>query len=192
MYYLNFKQASNFLKKKIIYQRSHDYYFNVKLSLEQNLLDIKSMESNKNIHNVLMEAAKATKALKINIDDFDNVAEKVRENVENMKEVHDIIGDVNGDLMNNDELDKELMELQISEEKANRDRPIIIHQEQEKNQSREEIMGISRLFPSVNSNKNILNKELNKNDLVIIKEENKENFINDNSFQEILEELNKK
>ena len=47
-------------------------------------------------------------------------------------------------------------------------------------------MGISRLFPSVNL------REFNKNDLMINKEENKENFINDNSFQEILEELNKK
>lgn len=143
------------------------------------------MESNKNIHNVLLEASKATQALKVNVNDFDDVAEKVRENVENMKEVNGIMGDINNDALNNEELDKELMELQISEEKANRERPKIVIDEKKK-EAGDEKMGISRLFPSVNL------REFNKNDLMINKEENKENFINDNSFQEILEELNKK
>ena len=155
------------MKKKIIFQRSYDNYFNIKLSLEQNLLDIRSMESSNNIHNVLKEAAKATQGLKININDFENVAEKMRDNNENMKEVYDIIGDFNNDAMNNEELDKELIALQIAEEKADK---LILKEEQKK-----AAKGISTLFPSVNSKKNIISN----------KDKNKDNFMNDNKFQDI-------
>lgn len=182
------------MKKKIILQRSYDYYYNVKLSLEQNLLDIKSMESNQSIHNVLKESSKATEKLMINVNDFESVAEKVRDNVDNMREVNDIIGGFNEEILNDDALEKELNDLQIAEDKKSKEKPQYV--EEEKKLSSQEKLGISKLFPSVNNannpNKNnILIKELNKGAAVNNKDDNKENFIN-NSFEEILEELNKK
>lgn len=177
------------LKKKILFQKTYDYYFNMKLSLEQNLLDIKSMESNQNIHNVLIESSKATHTLKINLCDFENVTDKVKDNIENLRDVNDIIGDFNSDALNNEDLEKELNDLQIAEDKNNKEK-IKLHQEEEiKIVSSQENHGISRLFPNANKNK-IIKNEINDNKNEIFNE--KENFINENSFQEILEELNKK
>lgn len=179
------KQASNLLKKKIILQRSYDHFFNMKLSLEQNLLDIKSMESNQNIHNVLLESSKATHTLKINVDEFENVADKVKDNVDNLREINDIIGDFNSEVLNNEELEKELNDLQIAGEKnkqfedGNRD------EEDRMRLSQNEKLGISKLFPKAKDNNIIMNEIEDKN-------KEKEGFIEENSFQMILEELNKK
>ncbi len=181
------KQASNLLKKKIILQRSYDHFFNMKLSLEQNLLDIKSMESNQNIHNVLLESSKATHTLKINVDEFENVADKVKDNVDNLREINDIIGDFNSDVLNNEDLEKELNELQIAGEKNKQYEEVkkIEEKEEEKRLSQQEKMGISKLFPNANRN-NIIMNELDVNN------KGKEGFEEGNSFQMILEELNKK
>ena len=162
----------------------------MKLSLEQNLLDIKSMESNMNIHNVLMESSKATKHLQINVDDFESVTDKVRENVENLKEVNEIIGDVNGENLDNEELEKELNDLQIAEDKNREKERInkyVYEKEEESKIAYSEKAGLSRMFPSVNKNNVIVNHEEQ-----VQENKNHENFINENSFQEILEELNKK
>ena len=164
------------LTKKIILQKSHDHYYNLKMQIEQNLLNIKSMESNVNIQNVLMESAKATQSLKLNIAEFENIADKVRDNVENMKEVQDIIGDYNNDILNNEDLENELKELQLSESKKEKEKANIIQEE----------VGMSKLFPIPNKN----NIEFNQKEDVAMKQ--KENFINNNSFEEILEEMNKK
>jgi len=176
------KQAGNVLKKKKMIQKSRDHFSDIKLSLEQNLLDIKSMESNQTIHNVLLESSKATKDLKININDFENVTDMVRDNVDHMKDVNNIISSCNNENMDNDELEKELKELQIAEEKGSKEKAKILQEEEKVSEK----LGISKLFPAANKN-TIIKKELNNN-----KEENKENFINNNSFEEILEELNKK
>lgn len=171
------------MKKKIVLQKSHDHFFNLKLSLEQNLLDIKSMESNQNIHNVLVESSKATQSLKVNIDELGNVADKVRDNVENLREVNDVIGDFNNEVLNNEDLEKELNDLQIAEDKNRERDKLRFKEEEEKRLSLQDNMGVSKLFPAVNK---IMNNEIQMNN------KEKENFINDNSFQEILEELNKK
>ena len=181
------------MKKKILFQKTYDYYFNMKLSLEQNLLDIKSMESNQNIHNVLVESSKATQALKIDLDDFENVADKVRNNVENLKEVNFVIGDYNGDVLNNEDLEKELNDLQLAEDKASKDKErkkIIQSQAEEENKAANlEKASVSRIFPSVNKNNIVYTGDNLKENNNVVQE--KENFINENSFQEILEELNK-
>jgi hypothetical protein len=159
----------------------------MKLSLEQNLLDIKSMESNQNIHNVLVESSKATHTLKINVDEFENVADKVRDNVDNLREINDIIGDFNSEVLNNEDLEKELNELQIAGEKNKQNEEVkkIEEKEEEKRLSQQEKMGISKLFPNANRN-NIIMNELDVNN------KGKEGFEEGNSFQMILEELNKK
>jgi hypothetical protein len=159
----------------------------MKLSLEQNLLDIKSMESNQNIHNVLLESSKATHTLKINVDEFENVADKVKDNVDNLREINDIIGDFNSDVLNNEDLEKELNELQIAGEKNKQYEEVkkIEEKEEEKRLSQQEKMGISKLFPNANRN-NIIMNELDVNN------KGKEGFEEGNSFQMILEELNKK
>ena len=172
------------MKKKILFQKTHDYYFNMKLSLEQNLLDIKSMESNQNIHNVLIESSKATHTLKINLSDFENVADKMKDNVENLRDANEIMNDFNSDALNNEDLEKELNDLQIAEDKASKES--IILEEDQKKVSNHEKNNLSRLFPNANMN-NIKSNDINEN---LINE--KENFIIDNSFQEILEEMNKK
>ena len=152
----------------------------MKLSLEQNLLDIKSMESNQNIHYVLIESSKATHTLKINLSDFENVADKMKDNVENLRDANEIMNDFNSDALNNEDLEKELNDLQIAEDKASKE-SIILEEDQKKVSN-----NLSRLFPNANMN-NIKSNDINEN---LINE--KENFINDNSFQEILEEMNKK
>jgi len=168
-------------------QKSHDHFFNLKLSLEQNLLDIKSMESNQNIHNVLLEASKATHSLKVNVEELEDVADKVRDNFDNVREVNEIIGDFNSDALNNEDLEKELNQLQIVEDK-NKEKEIIRirqNEEEERKIAQQEKSGISKLFPNVNKNNIIANE-------IQINNKEKDNFINDNSFQEILEELEKK
>jgi hypothetical protein len=155
----------------------------MKLTLEQNLLDIKSMESNQNIHNVMLESLKATHALKLNVDEFENVADKVKDNVENLKEVHSVIGDYNSDALNDEELEKELNQLQVAENK--KQNQIQQEIEEERKVQLQEKSSLYRLFPSVN-NRNVAEENENK------KIDEKENFINENSFQEILEELNKR
>jgi hypothetical protein len=145
------------------------------------------MESNQNIHNVLLESSKATHTLKINVDEFENVADKVKDNVDNLREINDIIGDFNSDVLNNEDLEKELNELQIAGEKNKQYEEVkkIEEKEEEKRLSQQEKMGISKLFPNANRN-NIIMNELDVNN------KGKEGFEEGNSFQMILEELNKK
>jgi len=135
----------------------------------------------------LLESSKATHTLKINVDEFENVADKVKDNVDNLREINDIIGDFNSDVLNNEDLEKELNELQIAGEKNKQYEEVkkIEEKEEEKRLSQQEKMGISKLFPNANRN-NIIMNELDENN------KGKEGFEEGNSFQMILEELNKK
>jgi len=169
------KQAHNLLKKKEIFKQSYEHYFNVKLSLEQNLLDIKSMESNQNIRDVLKEASKATQKLKLNVGEFENITDQIRDDVDNLKEVQDIFAQNNNEVLDNEDLEKELNDLLISEEKSKKEKKPIL--EEEKQYQKE--VGVSRIFPNAKED-------------IILEKENKENFINNNSFEAILEEINKK
>lgn len=153
----------------------------MKLTLEQNLIDIKSMESNQNIHNVMAQSLKATQALKLNVEDFENVTDKVKDNLENLKEVNFVIGDFNSEAMNDEELEKELAQLQTNENKT---KPVVI--EDENKIPMIEKSSLSKMFPAVGNKEVIIRREANDEGRA------KDNFINENSFQEILEELNKR
>ena len=70
----------------------------MKLTLEQNFLDIKSMESSKGVKKVLEEAANAAKHFAINIDEFEKVTDSLRSKDEHIKEANDIINVYNKEL----------------------------------------------------------------------------------------------
>ena len=108
----------------------------------------------------------------------------MKDNVENLRDANEIMNDFNSDALNNEDLEKELNDLQIAEDKASKES--IILEEDQKKVSNHEKNNLSRLFPNANMN-NIKSNDINEN---LINE--KENFIIDNSFQEILEEMNKK
>lgn len=85
------------MKKKNLYVKAYDHYSNLKLTLEQNLLDIKSMESNKNVQNILQEAVRTSENLKLNIDEFEMITDKLKEKGDQMKEAQDVISNYNQD-----------------------------------------------------------------------------------------------
>ena len=63
----------------------------MKFALEQNLIDLKSMESNQNVKSILEDVAKSSEKLKMNIEEMDLVTEKLKEKQENIKEMQDIL-----------------------------------------------------------------------------------------------------
>jgi hypothetical protein len=87
--------AAGCLKKKNLYLTKYQSLSDMKLTLEQNLLDIKSMESNKGVKKALEEAIEATKHLAIDLDDFNLVADRMRDKNEHLKDANDIIKDYN-------------------------------------------------------------------------------------------------
>lgn len=63
--------------------------------MEQNLIDINSMESNKNVQQILQESVKAAEALKIDLNEFDMMTDKLRSKDEYIKDAQNIIDTYN-------------------------------------------------------------------------------------------------
>jgi hypothetical protein len=85
------------LKKKNLYLSKYQSLADMKLTLEQSLLDIKSMESNKGVKKALEEAIEAAKHLAIDLDEFNVVTDKLRDKDDRLKEANDIINSYNKD-----------------------------------------------------------------------------------------------
>ncbi len=96
----NRNAAANMIKKKNVYLKAYETYSNMRLTLEQNLLDIKSMESSKGVKKVLEEAANAAKNFVINIDEFEKITDNLRNKDEHIKEANDVINMYNKDIYN--------------------------------------------------------------------------------------------
>jgi hypothetical protein len=87
----NREAAANCIKKKNLYLKAYNHYSNLKMTLEQNLIDIKSMESNQNVKNILEDVVKTSQKLKLNVEEFNDVTEKLREHQEDFKEAKNIL-----------------------------------------------------------------------------------------------------
>jgi len=83
--------AMHMMRRKNVYTKAYHNYSNMKFALEQNLIDIKSMESNQNVKAILEDVVRSSENLKINIEEMDLVTEKLKEKQENIKETRDII-----------------------------------------------------------------------------------------------------
>jgi hypothetical protein len=87
--------AANCLKKKNLYLSKYQHIADMKLTLEQNLLDIKSMESSKGVKKALEEAIEAAQGLAIDAEEFGLITDKLREKNDNLKETNDVLYDYN-------------------------------------------------------------------------------------------------
>ena len=83
--------AREYLKKAKIYVKVNQNYTNMVSTLEQKILDLKEMETNISTKNILNEAIKVSKDLGINLDDYDKMAEDLKEQKNNQIEVNNII-----------------------------------------------------------------------------------------------------
>jgi hypothetical protein len=92
--------AGNILKKKNVYLQQYDKYNAMKLTLEQNLLDIKSMESTKLVKKVLEEAVLATQSLTIDVNQFESITDKMRDNNDRLAETNEVIERYNKEILN--------------------------------------------------------------------------------------------
>jgi hypothetical protein len=90
--------AVNCLKKKNLYLKAYEHYSNLKLTLEQNLLDIKSMESNQNVKAVLEDVYKTADKLKMNVNDLDNITDKLKDNKDNLNTAKEVLEAYNMDV----------------------------------------------------------------------------------------------
>jgi hypothetical protein len=96
----NREAAKYHLKKKNIFYASFEDYNDVKLTLEKILLDIKSMETHRNVKNILEEVVKTSEKLKMDVNEFDEIAEKFREKSDHLKEANDLLNEYNADNFN--------------------------------------------------------------------------------------------
>jgi hypothetical protein len=87
----NREAALHMMRRKNVYIKAYHNYSNMKFALEQNLIDLKSMESNQNVKSILEDVAKSSEKLKMNIEEMDLVTEKLKEKQENIKEMQDIL-----------------------------------------------------------------------------------------------------
>jgi hypothetical protein len=92
--------ATNMMKRKNVYLRAYQHYSNLKFTLEQNLIDIKSMESNQNVKYILEDVAKTSEKLILNVDEMDSITDKLRNKQDHIKEAGNILADFNNDNLN--------------------------------------------------------------------------------------------
>lgn len=142
--------AMTCMKRKNVYLRAYNHYSNLRHTLDQHLIDIKSMESNMNVKNILEDVLRTSDKLKLNVDDLDDVADRLKEHGENIKEAQGILIDANVEESFDDEINKltEQLSLEKKEEQQNKpqqDRyddklPSVIHNENLNNMSLEKML----------------------------------------------------
>ena len=103
--------AREYLKKAKIYVKVNQNYTNMVSTLEQKILDLKEMETNISTKNILNEAIKVSKDLGINLDDFDKMAEDLKEQKNNQIEVNNIIQNAANENIDEEEIEGELEQL---------------------------------------------------------------------------------
>jgi hypothetical protein len=103
--------AREYLKKAKIYVKVNQNYTNMVSTLEQKILDLKEMETNISTKNILNEAIKVSKDLGINLDDYDKMAEDLKEQKNNQIEVNNIIQNAANENIDEEEIEGELEQL---------------------------------------------------------------------------------
>ena len=103
--------AREYLKKAKIYVKVNQNYTNMVSTLEQKILDLKEMETNISTKNILNEAIKVSKDLGINLDDFDKMADDLKEQKNNQIEVNNIIQNAANENIDEEEIEGELEQL---------------------------------------------------------------------------------
>jgi len=88
-------KAKNILKKKKLYEAKYNEYCNMKLTLEKNLLDIKSNEGNQMTKISLQESIKTIKELQLQNKEFDQVFDIMRNNREDLQDITNTVKDFN-------------------------------------------------------------------------------------------------
>jgi len=99
------------LKQKKLYEGSLEYFFTKKASLEEQLIQIKSMSDSVQVMNILKECDKVNKILISDSSDMENVIENIRSNKEDMSDLNEHINQYSNDNFNND-IESELQMLQ--------------------------------------------------------------------------------
>ena len=94
-----------------MYQKTNQNYTNMISTLEQKILDLKEMETNISTKNILNEAIKVAKDIGINLDDFDKMADDLKEQKDNQREVNNIIKNAANENIDDEEIEGELNKL---------------------------------------------------------------------------------
>ena len=94
-----------------MYQKTNQNYTNMISTLEQKILDLKEMETNISTKNILNEAIKVAKDIGINLDDFDKMADDLKEQKDNQREVNNIIKNAANENIDDVEIEGELNKL---------------------------------------------------------------------------------
>ena len=103
--------AREYLKKAKIYVKVNQNYTNMVSTLEQKILDLKEMETNISTKNILNEANKVGKDIGINLEDFEKMAEDLKEQKDNQREVNNIIKNAANENIDDEEIEGELNDL---------------------------------------------------------------------------------
>lgn len=107
------------LKQKKLYEGSLEYFFTKKASLEEQLIQIKSMSDSVQVMNILKECDKVNKMLISDSSDMENVIENIRTNKEEMSDLNEQLNQYSNDNFNNDiESELQMLQEQISSGKG--------------------------------------------------------------------------
>jgi hypothetical protein len=96
----NREAASHCIKKKNIYLNAYNHYSNLKMTLEQNLIDIKSMQTNQNVKNILEDVLKTSEKLKMNVEEFNEIADKMKSQRDDLKEAKGYLAEYSEENLN--------------------------------------------------------------------------------------------
>lgn len=101
--------AKQYLNKARLYQKQQDHYNNVQTTLEQTLFDLKSVETNVQIKDIMQNYISATKDIIVSPEAFDKATEDLREHISDQQDIKDMFKEFGkGD---EEEIDKELNQL---------------------------------------------------------------------------------
>ena len=103
--------AREYLKKAKIYEKVNKNYTNMISTLEQKILELNEMVTNISTKNILNEAIKVGKDIGINLEDFDKMAEDLKEQKDNQREVNNIIQNAANENIDDEEIEGELNDL---------------------------------------------------------------------------------
>jgi len=108
------KGALMCLKKKKMYEGQRTTLDNTKFAMEQQVMMLESAEMTKNTFQAQKLGLGAMKAVQkdLNVDEVDDLQEDLREQMDDMNDIQDMMGQsLGGDMMDDDELEAEFDEL---------------------------------------------------------------------------------
>ena len=107
--------AKQYLNKARLYEKQLTHYNNVQSTLEQTLFDLKSVETNVQIKEILQNSCKATKDIIASPEEFDKVTEELKEHMNEQQDVKDMFKEFGN--VDDADVDNELNQLMKDNEK---------------------------------------------------------------------------